>query len=358
MASFGRDVCALKSITGIMVLVLMLGLVTLWLDMRNGSTAGIARIQATLLDIGFDNQTAIPSLAPSVKGADTARTNGVCQHLLSTPFTPGAKVGKHAAGSPAAPGGESMPLTSPCYGYEHLENLTKPGVREAHARVSASELEAARKGCSGAGLKPCTFYSQMHEDAVLFNMFFKNLHNGVYLELGALDGITYSNTLFFQQSMNWTGILIEPGTRFADLKINRGGGHNVLHNRAVCREGGLHEFKFVQGAEAEGGLDTPRRTWGKRVRSHTVECERLGSILKRSGLKDVKHIDFFSLDVEGRELEVLQSMDWDTPFNVLIMEDNKDHDKIATLLVSKGYEYIRRQRGNVIWALRSFRPKI
>ena len=51
-------------------------------------------------------------------------------------------------------------------------------------------------------------------------------------------------------------------------------------------------------------------------------------------------------------------MDWDTPFNVLIMEDNKDHDKIATLLVSKGYEYIRRQRGNVIWALRSFRPKI
>jgi len=29
----------------------------------------------------------------------------------------------------------------------------------------------------------------MHEDAVLFNMFFKHHLNGVYLELGALDGI-------------------------------------------------------------------------------------------------------------------------------------------------------------------------
>jgi hypothetical protein len=33
-----------------------------------------------------------------------------------------------------------------------------------------------------------------------------------------------------------------------------------------------------------------------------VECERLGAMLKRSG---VKNIDLFSLDVEGRELEVL-----------------------------------------------------
>ncbi len=50
-------------------------------------------------------------------------------------------------------------------------------------------------------------------------------------------------------------------------------------------------------------------------------------------------------------------MDWDTPFNVLIMENNKDSGEIAAQLVAKGYEYIRRQRGNVIWALRSFRPK-
>ena len=31
----------------------------------------------------------------------------------------------------------------------------------------------------------------MHEDAVLFNMFFKHHLNGIYLELGALDGILF-----------------------------------------------------------------------------------------------------------------------------------------------------------------------
>ena len=194
----------------------------------------------------------------------------------------------------------------------------------------------------------------MHEDAVLFNMFFKHHHNGVYLEMGALDGIKYSNTLFFEQTMNWTGILIEPGTKYSELKRNRGAANNVLHNLAVCAEPGEMELKYVQGAEAEGGLDAPKRTWGKALSSHRVQCDGLGSILKKSG---VKSIDLFSLDVEGRELEVLHSMDWEIPFKVLVMEARpKDQGELEKLLVSKGYEYIRRQRGNVIWAVRTLKP--
>ena len=34
---------------------------------------------------------------------------------------------------------------------------------------------------------------------------------GVYLEMGALDGRLFSNTLFFQQTLDWSGVLIEPG---------------------------------------------------------------------------------------------------------------------------------------------------
>jgi hypothetical protein len=249
MAGVRRAVCALKSITGVIVLVLMVCMVTLWLDMRDGNKGqlkvkfnddamniakrfedprrhhqlrnGISKKNANLYKRkwgrgnkvkagvagALDNQTGIPSLAPSVQG----RGNGVCQHLLSAPFTSGylsgAPVGKPAAGrSPNS----IMPQarTSPCYGYEHLEDLTQTEAHEDRhyqSHVSAPELKAARIVCSAAGLKPCTFYSQMHEDAVLFNMFFKHQLNGVYLELSALDGIKFSNTLFFQQSMNWTG---------------------------------------------------------------------------------------------------------------------------------------------------------
>jgi len=59
MARFDRDVRALKSFTGVTVLVLMLCMATLWLDMRDRVHAGAARIQDTLLDLGFDNQTVI-----------------------------------------------------------------------------------------------------------------------------------------------------------------------------------------------------------------------------------------------------------------------------------------------------------
>ena len=54
------------------------------------------------------------------------------------------------------------------------------------------------------------YYSQCQEDIYLNENIFKNKKNGVYIELGALDGILYSNTKFFEDSLNWKGILIEP----------------------------------------------------------------------------------------------------------------------------------------------------
>jgi hypothetical protein len=53
-------------------------------------------------------------------------------------------------------------------------------------------------------------YSQCEEDIFLNENIFKNKTNGVYIELGALDGILYSNTKFFEDTLNWSGILIEP----------------------------------------------------------------------------------------------------------------------------------------------------
>ena len=43
------------------------------------------------------------------------------------------------------------------------------------------------------------FYSQAEEDEFLNTNFFKNKKNGIYIELGALDGILYSNTKFLKK---------------------------------------------------------------------------------------------------------------------------------------------------------------
>ncbi|KAF6201526.1 hypothetical protein GE061_003917 [Apolygus lucorum] len=46
----------------------------------------------------------------------------------------------------------------------------------------------------------------------------QNKKNGFFIEVGALDGETRSNTLYFERFLNWTGLLIEPDPlNFANL---------------------------------------------------------------------------------------------------------------------------------------------
>ena len=49
-----------------------------------------------------------------------------------------------------------------------------------------------------------------------------NYKNGVFIEVGANDGLTQSNTAYFEKNLNWTGLLIEPNNKqFLKCKENR-----------------------------------------------------------------------------------------------------------------------------------------
>ena len=54
-------------------------------------------------------------------------------------------------------------------------------------------------------------YAESRQDEFLDKIIFKeNVHNGFFVESGADDFVTTSNTLFFEEKYNWTGILLEP----------------------------------------------------------------------------------------------------------------------------------------------------
>ena len=79
------------------------------------------------------------------------------------------------------------------------------------------------------------YYSQSKEDSTAEGRFFHNLHGGVFLEMGALDGVIYSNTKFFEDSRGWQGLLIEPKEEaFRALASNRPS--SLALNAAVCNE--------------------------------------------------------------------------------------------------------------------------
>ena len=57
------------------------------------------------------------------------------------------------------------------------------------------------------------YFSQEHQDEWV-DKYLKQKTNGIFLEVGAVDGVSLSNTLFFERERNWTGILIEPNNNF------------------------------------------------------------------------------------------------------------------------------------------------
>ena len=56
-----------------------------------------------------------------------------------------------------------------------------------------------------------TYFSQDKQD-VFVDYYCKNMTNGTFFEAGTADGVTFSNSMFFERERHWTGVLIEAKT--------------------------------------------------------------------------------------------------------------------------------------------------
>lgn len=68
------------------------------------------------------------------------------------------------------------------------------------------------------------YYGRHGQDKYLHEKIFGDLKKGRFLDIGAYDGIESSNTLFFEETLGWTGICVEPLPHiFQKLVKNRKG---------------------------------------------------------------------------------------------------------------------------------------
>ena len=226
------------------------------------------------------------------------------------------------------------------------------------AKSSRDENNAARDICKSKSYSPCKPYSQQYEDMVLFSEYFVDSVGSsyTYLELGALDGVRFANTKFYDETLGWHGVLIEASaSSFSRLRNNRSPSTNAMYNLAVCAKKGMVE---LLGTNAEAGVaETMSQLHFKRNKRYgkkQVRCDTMKSILIDA---NVASIDLWSLDVEGAEYDVLVGMDWEIPVHVIIIERNPRDREIETLLLKKGYRYSREQRGNRIWVDDHYKEK-
>jgi hypothetical protein len=208
------------------------------------------------------------------------------------------------------------------------------------------------------------YYSQCQEDEYLNLKYFKNKQNGVYIELGALDGLLYSNTKFFEDSLNWKGILIEPHpNKFELLKQIRP--NNFLFNDLVsCYTEPLKFKYFVDIHAAVSGVEDTLthfhyteffdKEHNKFLPQNTIyiKPKTLTDIIKST---NITHIDFLSLDVEGHEYEVLQSWDFSIPIHLILIEIlgvQPDREELCRqILLKNGYTFMEKFKHNEIYIL-------
>jgi FkbM family methyltransferase len=160
--------------------------------------------------------------------------------------------------------------------------------------------------------------------------------NGFFIEVGAYDGLTQSNTYLLEKNLGWRGVLIEPSpSEFIKLLSNRPNSFCF-----ECALGSLAENgAFVWGDFDHGPMSS---IGGKRIdRSPNVRVlmRSLQSILDEIG---VTHVDFFSLDTEGYEYNILQGIDYEKVVidYMLIEIYSWDLEKITSFLSAKGFELV------------------
>lgn len=132
---------------------------------------------------------------------------------------------------------------------------------------------------------------------------------GVFFELGAFDGWKESNTLHLESCLDWRGVLMDAPVHVDWVRGNRPGAVSV--GLAACPQAGYTNYS-VQKATTAGILSYMSRSVRRRFKvdgagSRPMQCGPLGGLFAQLNLR---HIDYFSLDVQGAELMVLRSVDW------------------------------------------------
>ncbi len=191
------------------------------------------------------------------------------------------------------------------------------------------------------------YFSQWRQEEKLWPKFLQkmtlatnNTRKPFFVESGARDGETHSNTLFLERQKGWHGLLIEPDFEFNSLLGK--------HRKAWSFHGGLSPdgtSATIEFIDSKDGL------------SHQFDSSSL-SALKRNSIRmtvpvvplhellqkinpPISTVDFWSLDIEGSEGGVLEHTDFSkVEVGALLVEMNKNEEnnrRIRDALTPHGF---------------------
>ena len=198
-------------------------------------------------------------------------------------------------------------------------------------------------------------FGQFGEDAYIKKLFeSRGIKSGFYIDVGAYSPIMLSNTYVLYR-LGWRGVIVDISSetieQFREIRPK-----DIAVQKGISSEVGESTF-YSWGQSAFNTISEEialQIDQDSKPVSTTVETTTLADLINDCVPKD-KIIDFLSVDVEGHDLKVLQSNDWQKYRPTIICVEDHDFDgshfnsEIRTFLQQQNYRLISWIAPNLIF---------
>mmetsp|Transcript_7141 Transcript_7141/g.11256 ORF Transcript_7141/g.11256 Transcript_7141/m.11256 type:complete len:220 (+) Transcript_7141:674-1333(+) len=172
------------------------------------------------------------------------------------------------------------------------------------------------------------------------------------VDVGSVDGFSFSNTYFFERELDWKGICVEPNSntfetlrrvRSKSLSVNTCldslGGRNASFMQNTGHTRMLSGLVDYMSNEHKARIQSEMQIYGGTSTIVNIPVRTLTELLEQNRMG---HVDLLSIDTEGAELEVLKGLDFDKfKVDVIILEmldpTGEEAQAIVEFLTHRGY---------------------
>ncbi|MGF0536960.1 FkbM family methyltransferase [Agrobacterium sp. ES01] len=193
--------------------------------------------------------------------------------------------------------------------------------------------------------------AQLHQDSWVVHET-NEKKGGFFVEIGAFDGISLSNTYILEKDFGWNGILVEPNPTHTIPILSRR--KASLCTQPIDKVTGTNvTMRFLINTPELSSLSSASQKdmHAAHRRKDYVEIEmpslNVNELLEKNAAPMI--IDYMSIDTEGNELDILNSFDFETyKVSLFSVEHNftEDEVKIDSILFENGYERVHRDFSN------------
>lgn len=204
------------------------------------------------------------------------------------------------------------------------------------------------------------YYSQIGQDKYYIENIAKRRLNGIFLDVGAHNGIFNSNTYALEKFLGWYGICVEANTDLIP-KLTQNRPNSTVINKAVWKtkdtltlEIPLTDSPKIYGNELSRLTNIERNSnyftgyFNKPTKKISVQADTITSILVE---EKILRVDYASIDTEGAELEALLGIDFSVvSINFITIEHgNRPNyiEEISNILIPNNYKLHRINRFDV-----------